>query len=252
MDLHAAVADSLGQESKRLGADVVLGVLVGGQVDHELDQVLQVLSEKSRLVSQELLEDLESLAGLLVVAGLDSVLEDVDHGRNEGLESRHRLLVLEGLEHEQHRADGHHRVDADIGALRVAEGVAEELQELGNLIGEGGRVLLQQAEDDVRADLPLPQLGAARQGEEGRNQVRPLAVLEVDGGDGRNKPGVGMASAGGLLVHGGLDKVLAHGGLLLLWDLLPVLDREAGRLDGCLLAHVDIFVLGQYLHEEEQ
>lgn len=81
LDLHAAVADSLDEESESLGSGIVLGALVGSKVNHELQQITQVGTEQSRVVGDEGVEDLKDDLVALLVLSLDGGLEDVDHGR---------------------------------------------------------------------------------------------------------------------------------------------------------------------------
>ena len=251
LDLHTPVTDSLGEESEGLSADLILSLGVAAEVNHKLDKILKVLAEQRRLASKELLENVESLGNLLIIAGLDNVLENVDHGGDEGLKGLDGLGILLGIEHEEAGADGHHGVDADIGALGVAESVVEDLEELAEVL-EGGRVGLDQAEDDVGTDFTLVDIGVGSQVHGNVAEIVPLALLEVKAGDDGNEAGSGMAALGVLLLEGSLEKDLADLDLLSLGDLGPVLGDEAGSLDGGQLPDAEVIVGRENFDEEEK
>lgn len=251
LDLHAPVTDSLGEESKGLSADLILSLGVAAEVNHQLDKILEVLAEQRRLASQELLENVESLGNLLIIARLDDVLENVDHGGDEGLKGIDGLGILFGVEHEEAGTNGHHGVDADIGALGVAESVVEDLEKLAEVL-EGGGVGLDQAEDDVGTDFTLVNIGVGSQVHGNVAEIVPLALLEVKAGNDSDKTGSGMAALGVLLLESGLEEDLADLHLLGLGDLGPVLGDESGSLDGGQLPDAEVIVCRENFDEEEK
>lgn len=251
LDLHAPVTDSLGEESKGLSADLILSLGVAAEVNHQLDKILKVLAEQRRLASQELLENVESLSNLLIIARLDDVLENVDHGGNEGLKGINSLGILLGIEHEEAGANGHHGVDANISALGVAESVVEDLEKLAEVLESRG-VGLDQAEDDVGTDFTLVDIGVGSQVHGNVAEIVPLALLEVKAGDDSDKTGSGVAALGVLLLQSGLEKDLADLHLLGLGDLAPVLGDESGSLDGGQLPDTEVIVCRENFDEEEK
>ena len=251
LDLHAPVTDSLSEESEGLSADLILSLGVAAEVNHQLDKILKVLAEQRRLAGQELLEDVESLGDLLIIARLDDVLENVDHGRDKGLEGIDGLGILLGIEHEEAGANGHHGVDADIGALGVAESVVEDLEKLAEVL-KGGGIGLDQAEDDVGTDFTLVDIGIGSQVHGNVAEIVPLALLEVKAGDDSDETGSGMAALGVLLLESGLEEDLADLDLLGLGDLGPVLGDESGSLDGGQLPDAEVIVCRENFDEEEK
>ncbi|ROV92110.1 hypothetical protein VSDG_07545 [Cytospora chrysosperma] len=256
LDLHAAIAHSLGQEGKSLAANLVVGVLVGSKIaSHEGHQVPKVGTEKDRLVGEELLEDLKGLLGSLVIIVLDSILQDVDHGRNEVLDSSDDGIVLLGLDQHQHGANGHHGVDANVSALRILDGIGKEGEQLADLVGERSGIFLQDGVNDVGADLAVGNFGGvACEGEEGGDQLWPGVVIsiEVETCNAGDNARLGVPGPGVLLLHCSLDKVLTDASLLVCGYFLPVFGHKSGSLNSGLLTEVDIVICADDLDKEEQ
>ncbi|KUI69369.1 hypothetical protein VM1G_11649 [Cytospora mali] len=256
LDLHAAVADGLGQEGKSLATNLVVGVLVGSKIaGHEGHQVPQVRAKKDWLVGKELLEDLKRLFGTLIVAVLNGILQHVDHGGDEVLDGRHDCLVLLGLNQHQDGTNRHHGVNADVSALRVLDGIGKEGKQLANLVGKGRRVFLQNGIDYVGADLAMGNIGGvAGKGEERRDKFWPRVLIgvQIEAGNTGDDARLRVPAPGVLLFHSSLDQMLTDAGLLLSGYLLPVFWNESGSLDGGLLAKVDIVICADDLDKEEQ
>lgn len=249
LDLELAVADALHQVGESLGAVVVVDGGGARQLKHELDQVTEVLLQQSRLAAQERLEDLEGLQSMVLVAVVDKLLQDIDHGGNRVLELGEGLRVLLGVQKHGEAAQTKHRVDADLGTLGVLDGVIEQLVQLSDLAGVGIADGLERGPHDEGADLAVADVGRGACLLEEAGQVSPLAVFEVDGGNGRDNTGGGVAGEGGIVVKRRLEELIAQRNLLVLGETGPVPANELAGLDGGELTQLRLRVAAYDLEQ---
>lgn len=159
-----------------------------------------MLLEQGRFAAEQSLEDLERLHGVLLIALIDGLLENSNHGRDRLLEGIEGLGILLGLEEHGHTAQTDQGIDPDIGALWVLDGLAEEAVEVGLLAGERVASLLKCGPDDECSHLPVSCSGAGRSLVQVTRQISPLSVFEVLSSDRRNNTGSRVPGQLGLLV----------------------------------------------------
>jgi hypothetical protein len=169
---------------------------------------------------------------VLLVALVNGLLQDSDHGGDGLLEGSEGLGILLRLEEHSHAAQTNEGVNPDIGALRVLNGLAEQAVEVGWLAREGIASLLKRGPDDECSNLPVL-CGAAGGGlVQVARQISPLAIFEVLSGDGSDDTGSGVPCQLLVLIQCELQQLVAERGLLVLGQRSPVLDDKLPSLDG--------------------
>ncbi|KAH6609915.1 hypothetical protein Trco_003261 [Trichoderma cornu-damae] len=206
LDLHAAVGNGLDEESESLGTRVVLGAGVGGELDHEHEQVAQVNGEEGRVVGDEGVEDIKDGAVALFVASLHGGLENADHAGDESLHDLEGLGVLLGVNEHEDGADGPNDVHADLLAVVVDAGL-EQLQELVGVVAEVRRVVLEHGVEDKGADLARNDVVAGVEGHELLQEVLAITLLHVLAHDAGNQARQGVAVGGRRLLQRALEKM---------------------------------------------
>ncbi|GKT59946.1 hypothetical protein ColTof4_00089 [Colletotrichum tofieldiae] len=252
LELHAAVAGTLAEEGQGLRASILLDLGVDGEVDHEVDEVLEVGSKEGGVVGQERLEDLEDVSVLVIVALRDGVLEDLDHGLDELLNEVQALGVLLGVDEHQQSADGLDGAQADVCASRVDDGLLDEAEKLLGLLGEVGGVVLEESEENVGANLAVSDVVGGVQGQKSTNKVLALAILKVEADGASQKARLGVARRSRLVVQNALQNVLLGKLPLVGGQLRPVPGSQAQGLDGGQLTDRGVIVGDGDLDQEEK
>ena len=252
LDLQLAILDALHQEADSLGTGILVGIGVGGNLIHEDDQILKVHGHQGRVTTQEGLEDLEALHDAVLVTLIDGLLQNSDHGGQDLLESLDGSHVLLRVEVHAELAQREEGVDTDLFALGVADGLAEQIEQVLVLLLQTLAERLQNREENVDGNTTLVLVSAVAGLEQQVGQFGPLAIVQVDLGDGRDHTSDGVTDKVGRLAHGSTEQLLADLRLLTGLDGNPVLVDKGPSLDGGELSEVGIFVSGSDLDEKDQ
>ncbi|GJC98865.1 hypothetical protein ColKHC_07691 [Colletotrichum higginsianum] len=252
LELHAAVAGALAEESQGLRAGILLDVGVDGEVNHEVDEVLEVGGEEGRVVAQEGLEDLKHVSVVVIVALGDGVLEDLNHGLDELLDELHAIGVLLRVDDHQKSADGLDGSQADLSAGRVDDGLLDEAKKLSGLLGEVGGVVVEESIEDVGANLAVGDVVGGVQGQEVTNEVLTLAILKVEADGAGQKARLGAARGSRLVVQDAVQDVLLGQLSLVGGKLRPVSGGQAQSLDGGQLTDGGVIVGDGDLDQQEK
>lgn len=245
LNLELAVSDSLHEERQSLGTRVVVDFGVGRKLHHELHEVAEVGVEESRLVAEQLVEDLESLHGAVLLTVVNSLLQNADHVRDGVLEGLERLRVLVGVQNHTDLRKSEHCVDSDLSVLGVLDGLCEELEHSAHVLLEHVGHGLEECVDDVDTDFAVAGGLGGRGSLEEVGEVLPLAVCKVDLGDRGNNAGLGVAGKRLLLTESGLQELFADLGLLVVGKVEPMSLDELAGLDSGQLAEVGALVRDQ-------
>jgi hypothetical protein len=245
LDLELAVSDSLHKERESLRTRIVVNIGVGRELHHELHEVAEVGVQESRLVTEKLVEDLEGLHGAVLLAVVNSLLQNADHVGDGVLEGLERLGILLGVENHADLGKSKHCVDSDLGVLGILDGLCEELEHGAHVLLEHIGHGLEQSVDYVDTNLTVAGGLAGRGILEEVGKVGPLAISEIDLGDRGNDAGLGVTGKRLLLAEGGLEELLADLGLLVVGEVEPVLLDELAGLDSGELAEVGALVRDQ-------
>ncbi|KAK1246113.1 hypothetical protein MKX07_005182 [Trichoderma sp. CBMAI-0711] len=251
LNLHAAERDGLDEEAKSLGARIVLGVGVAGQLNHEHEQVAQVEGQKGRVIGNEGVEHVKNGAVALLVASLNGSLKDVDQAGDKALHGLEGLGVLLGVDEHENGTNGADNVHADLLAV-VVDARLEQLEELIGVVAEVRRVVLEHGIEDERANLTVHNVVAGVEGQQLLQEVLAIARLHVLANDASNQARQRVAVGSGRLLQGALEQVRAHKRLLVLGGGAPELGDEAQGLDGGQLANGTVSMCKGDLDERQK
>lgn len=168
----------------------------------------------------EALKNLESRLGSGLILSLKGLSEDVDDSGDERLESSlfkekrsvmfileirqldaaHNLGSLVLLDELGELSERPHGPHTNAETLGVGESLAEELDELGDVVGDGSPGLgggnnegIEEHEDGLEGDLTVSGVGRGREVPQPRKELGPGAVLELDASENRGKTSSGGA-----------------------------------------------------------
>ena len=252
LDLHAAVTDALDEESESLRSGVLLSVDVSTKLNHEREEISEVDGKERRVVGDERVEDLEDDLVALLVLRLDGSLEDVDQAGNEALHSLEGDLVLLGLNDHEDGTNSADDVDANLLALGVLNTGLEKLEKIVCVIGEVGRVLLEDGVEKECANLTGNDVVVVAEREELLEEILTLTVLHISADNAGDETGERVADTSGGLLEDTLEKVVAGKLSLVLGGLLPELGDQTESLDRGELSNASISMCEGDLDEGEK
>lgn len=228
---------------------------VGTVGEEEVDELSNVVRDDGHLEHADLLEHIEDLSDTVLVALLETLVEDTDHLGHGGLHGSEigRGIALEILGDLAEGADGG---DADLDALGILEALGKELHDLGEMLVERLAAVDEGLEDgveDEERDLAVGSVGRVGGLEEERQESGPRAGGELALGDLGDDTGDRVSDGSGLLVGDNLEQLgldtVTHLHRLLGPDLASALGQTLSELDGSELSYGQIGRGGEDLEE---
>ncbi|CAH0015126.1 unnamed protein product [Clonostachys rhizophaga] len=235
LDLHTAVANRHDEEVDGLSTRLLINLGVGGNLQNQVEKILEVLTQQVGVVGNEGLEYLEDGVVTFAVLILNGGLEDVDQTRQKALEKLCCLRVLLWLDERGDDTNGANNVDTNVLALGVLQTGAAQLKQIVDVVEEVHWVVLKHGSKKLLQKLLA------------------LLVLDVHSNNTSNQAARRVAQVVCGLLQKTIEEVRASKlALVLSGFLAPILGDEAEGLHVSELTDILSFVGESDLDQKEK